>query len=63
MKQICSVEIISLTPRFNAVNMKVKTKKRLNGFSLHAPFCTRLKPGVNKKLSTKQKQIQTASFF
>jgi hypothetical protein len=34
----CSVEIISLTPRFNAVTTKAPTKNRLNGFSLRAPF-------------------------
>jgi alpha-galactosidase len=35
----CSVETISLTPRFNAVNHeRARKKNRLNGFSLRAPF-------------------------
>ena len=34
--QICSVEIISLTPRFNAVKHEHAKENRLNGFlSLH----------------------------
>jgi hypothetical protein len=52
--RICSVEIISLTPRFNAVNQDLRKKKPFKRFFLLHAFCTRLKPGVNEKFSTKQ---------
>jgi hypothetical protein len=47
---MCSVEIISLTQRFNAVNTNEQTKNRLNGFRCAHRSRTRLKPGVNEKL-------------
>jgi hypothetical protein len=50
----CSVEIISLTPRFNAVKHERAREKPFKRFFSSRTFLTRLKPGVNEKLSTKQ---------
>jgi hypothetical protein len=50
----CSVEIISLTPRFNAVNLERAQAKPFKRFFYAHTFRTRLKPGVNEKFSTKQ---------
>jgi hypothetical protein len=47
------VEIISLTPRFNAVNHERAQEKPFKRFFSSRAFHTRLKPGVNEKLSTK----------
>jgi hypothetical protein len=52
--QECSVEIISLTPRFNAVKHERTQKNRLNGLFSSRTLRPRLKPGVNEKFSTKQ---------
>jgi hypothetical protein len=56
MKAKCSVEIFSLTPRFNAVNGRTKKRNRLNGFPSRRLFYTQLKQGVNEKFSTKRRQ-------
>jgi hypothetical protein len=50
----CPLEIISLTPRFNAVNhAHVQEKPFKRFFSAHR-LHTRLKPGVNEKFSARQ---------
>ena len=47
----CSVEVFSLTPRFNAVASGPPIRKnRLNGFSPHPRWTTWLKPGVNENV-------------
>jgi hypothetical protein len=54
LKVCCSVEIISLTPRFNAVNHERTKEKPFKRFFSSHTFRTRLKPGVNEKISTQQ---------
>jgi hypothetical protein len=49
------MEIISLTPRFNAVNRARAKEKPVKRFFSARTLCTRLKPGVNDQNFTKQR--------
>ncbi len=51
----CPVEIISLTPRFNAVACKRANEKPFKRFFSARTFRTRLKPGVNE---TRKMELQ-----
>ncbi|HEY5044161.1 MAG TPA: hypothetical protein VIK53_19495 [Verrucomicrobiae bacterium] len=52
--RFCLVEIISLTPRFNAVEAGSEKEKPFKRFFSASAFNTRLKQGVNEKFSTRQ---------
>jgi hypothetical protein len=57
LDSICSVEDISLTPRFNAVNHDQAREKPFKRFFASRTVHTRLKPGVNDDFSPKQTQF------